>query len=65
MPRSLTIAVTSEAGVTSKAGLRTRALSGAARRPNARRISSGDRSSITISAPEQLPGSNVELGAAT
>jgi hypothetical protein len=56
MPSSVTTAVTSAAGVTSKAGFR------ASKR---REISDPDRSSIGISAPLGVAGSSVDVGATT
>ena len=59
-PRSVTIAVTSSAGVTSKAGFHTPTPLGAERWPRQAMISSGERSSIGIAAPLGVAGSMVE-----
>ena len=64
-PRSVMIAVTSSAGVTSNAGFHTRASGGAAACPRQPATSSAARSSIGMWAPSGVAGSTVELGAAT
>ena len=58
-PRSVTSAVTSAAGVTSKAGLRVRVPGSVRTCPPAERTSSGSRSSIVMSAPVGVAGSIV------
>src|SRR5205823_5074884 len=65
IPWSETIAVIRREGVTSNAGLATLVPSGAIRTPSADPTSSGGRSSTTMPAPDGVPGSNVETGAAT
>ncbi len=64
-PRSVTSAVTSAAGVTSKAGLRVRVPGIVRSCPAAARTSSGSRSSIAMSRPVGVLGSIVEVGPAT
>lgn len=64
-PRSETQAVINDAGVTSKAGLKTGVPSGATFTPSGRDISAGDRSSIGISAPVGQAGSKLDEGATT
>src|SRR2546423_14437986 len=64
-PASVTIAVTSSAGVTSNAKFAAGAPSGATARPSTWVTSLRSRSSISISAPVAVWGSMVESGAAT
>ena len=64
-PRSVTIAVISSAGVTSKAGFHTGDSAGAVGRPATSRTSAGSRSSMTMAEPSGMAGSIVEVGAAT
>ena len=56
------IAVTSAAGVTSKAGFQTATSSGS---PAARRTSEPARCSMSIAAPSAVAASSVERGTAT
>ena len=65
MPRSQTNAVTSSAGVTSKAGLRTATSGSVTSSPPGRRTSSASRSSISMSSPRRQRGSIDEVGPAT
>ena len=64
-PRSVTSAVTSAAGVTSKAGLRTPVPGSVASTPANARTSSPSRSSISMLSPSGRSASMVEVGAAT
>jgi hypothetical protein len=57
--------VTSAAGVTSKAGLRTAVPGSVVAAPPKARTSSPSRSSISIPSPSGRRGSMVEVGAAT
>ena len=65
MPRSVMIAVTNFAGVTSKAGLRMRAPSGVRRLGPTCVTSRALRSSIGMRDPSGVSRSMVEIGAAT
>src|SRR4051794_2519207 len=65
IPRSVTIAVTSSAGVTSKAGFQTLIPLGADGWPRQPVSSPAARSSIGIELPFAVERSTVELGAAT
>src|SRR5262249_4196329 len=64
-PRSVTIALTSEAGVTSKAQLRAAVPLGTSSTPPRRVTSSGSRSSMVTAVPVGAAGSIVPVGAAT
>src|SRR6266542_4956867 len=64
-PRSVTMAVTSRAGVTSNAGWAAVTPGGAIRVPETSTTSAEERSSIGISAPDSSERSMVEVGAAT
>ena len=59
------MALTSAAGVTSKAGCAADTPTGAIRRPARWVTSSDERSSMTISSPVASARSTVEVGAAT
>ena len=65
IPRSVTSAVTSSAGVTSKAGLRHGVSAPVSSAPPAWRTSSMSRSSMTISSPLAIDASIGEVGPAT
>src|SRR5919204_4192260 len=64
-PSSVTYAVTSSPGVTSKARFSTSTPAGARRRPPTTATSSAPRRSIGISEPSGQSGAKVESGAAT
>src|SRR5205085_1987181 len=63
-PRSVTSAVTSSAGVTSKAGLRTAVPGGATSTPPNATTSSAPRSSISMRSPSGTAGSIDDVGPA-
>ena len=65
MPRSVTMAEMSRAGVTSNAGFQAAAPGGATRVPESSVTSAGLRSSMGMSAPSAVARSTVENGAAT
>ncbi len=64
-PRSVTMADTRRAGVTSKAGLAAGVPGGAIGVPSGAVTSAGSRSSTTISDPVAMARSTVDIGAAT
>jgi len=64
-PASVMNAVTSAAGVTSKAGFQTPAASGASREPATVLTSAAGRCSMTIREPSAASGSNEESGPTT
>ena len=63
--RSVTIAVTRSAGVTSKARFNARAPRGAVATPPSASTSSSSRTSISMPSPDSVAGSSVDSGAAT
>ena len=64
-PRSVTIADTMRAGVTSNAGLKPSLPAGATRTPAYEVTSTPERSSISMSSPDAVARSTVDHGAAT